>query len=46
MPINRQQLEPLLRDGIKLGTTQLRLNTRKLGKEWKKVLEEVVKEIR
>jgi transcription-repair coupling factor (superfamily II helicase) len=43
MQFNRQQLEPLLEDGIKLGTTQLCLNPKRLGGEWREVLEEVVR---
>jgi len=45
MPFNRQKLEPLLRDGIKIGITQLTLNPKRLGKEWQKVLEEVLRRI-
>jgi transcription-repair coupling factor (superfamily II helicase) len=39
---DRQQLEPILRDGIKLGFSQLHLNPKRLGGEWPEVLEEVV----
>jgi len=39
---DKQQLEPL-KDGIKVGITQLRLNPKRLGKEWKEVLEEVLR---
>ncbi|MFC2002321.1 DEAD/DEAH box helicase, partial [Chloroflexota bacterium] len=42
MQFDRQKLEPILRDGVKLGTSQVRLSYKKLGKVWKKVLEEVV----
>ena len=52
MHFDRQQLEPFvkglgppLKDGIKLGLTQLRLHPRRLGKEWQKVLEEVVRRV-
>ncbi|MCK4388057.1 MAG: transcription-repair coupling factor, partial [Dehalococcoidia bacterium] len=45
MQFNRQQLEPFLKDGIKLGLSQLRLNPKRLGKEWQGVLEEVVRRI-
>lgn len=45
MPFNRQNLEPILRDGVKLGITQLTLNPKRLGGEWQKVLEEVLREI-
>ena len=46
MRFDRQKLSPVLRDGIKVGTTQLRLNRRWLGKEWKRVLEDILQEIR
>jgi transcription-repair coupling factor (superfamily II helicase) len=39
---DKQKLVPLLKDGVKVGTTQLRLNLKRLGKEWQGVLEEVV----
>jgi hypothetical protein len=45
MPFDKQKLEPLVRDGIKLGTTQLRLNPKRLGREWQKVLEEVLRKV-
>ncbi len=45
MPFDKQKLEPLVRDGIKLGTTQLRLHPKRLGKEWQKVLEEVLERV-
>ena len=37
-----KRLEPLLKDGIKVGSSQLRLNPKRLGGEWQKVLEEVL----
>jgi transcription-repair coupling factor (superfamily II helicase) len=43
MRFDREKLEPVLRDGIKLGTAQLRLQPRRLGKEWQAVLEEIVR---
>jgi len=54
LQLDKQQLEPYLKDGInpvrnsngvKLGLSQLRLNPKRLGKEWQRVLEEVVKKI-
>ena len=42
MRFDRQKLEPVLRDGIKLGVTQIRLNLRRLGRGWQKVLEEAL----
>jgi transcription-repair coupling factor (superfamily II helicase) len=32
-------------DGVKMGTSQLRLDLKRLGKEWQKLLEEVVRRI-
>jgi len=43
MPFDKQKLEPLVRDGIKLGTTQLRLHPKRLGQAWQQVLEEVLR---
>ncbi|MCL0053330.1 transcription-repair coupling factor, partial [Dehalococcoidales bacterium] len=43
MKFNKQKLELIFKNGIKVGTTQLRLNLRQLGSEWQKVLEEVVR---
>ncbi len=45
MRFDRQKLEPVLKDGIKAGTYQLRLNPKRLGKDWQKVLEEVVRKV-
>ena len=42
MHFNKQQLEPLVKDGVKVGLTQLRLNPKRLGGEWQQVLEEVL----
>jgi transcription-repair coupling factor (superfamily II helicase) len=42
MQFDRQQLEPFIKDGIKVGLTQLRLNPKRLGSEWREVLEEVL----
>ncbi|MFC1941118.1 transcription-repair coupling factor [Chloroflexota bacterium] len=46
MRFDRQKLEPILKDGIKAGFTQLRLHPKRLGTQWQEVLEEVLKEIR
>jgi transcription-repair coupling factor (superfamily II helicase) len=42
MHFDKQKLAPLARDGIKIGLTQVRLNHKLLGKQWRKVLEEVL----
>jgi transcription-repair coupling factor (superfamily II helicase) len=42
MGFDKQKLEPILKDGIKVGITQITLNPKKLSGEWKKVLEEVL----
>ncbi len=44
LQFDKHKLEPL-RDGIKVGTTQLRLNPKRLGNEWQEVLEEVVERV-
>ena len=44
MQFDRKKLEPV-RDGIKLGLSQLRLNPKRLGKEWQKVLEETLRNV-
>jgi len=40
---DKQKLQPVLRDGVGVAVTQLRINRRRLGKEWKKVLEDVLR---
>jgi len=42
---DRQKLEPVLRDGIKVSPTQLRLNPKRLGGEWQEVLEEMLRRL-
>jgi transcription-repair coupling factor (superfamily II helicase) len=42
MPFDQRKLQPLVRDGIKLGVTHLYINPKRV-KDWQKVLEEVVK---
>jgi len=46
IPFNRQQLEPILKDGVKVGFTQLRLNPKRLGDKWQQVLEAVLRRVR
>ncbi|TET42108.1 MAG: transcription-repair coupling factor, partial [Dehalococcoidia bacterium] len=41
MQFNKQKLEPV-RDGIKLGLSQLRINPKRLGDGWQRVLESLV----
>ena len=43
MHFDRDKLATLSSADIKLGLTQLRINTRRPGREWQKVLEEVVR---
>ncbi|HEY40825.1 MAG TPA: transcription-repair coupling factor [Dehalococcoidia bacterium] len=40
---NRQKLEPVLRDGIRLGKNQIGLSRRRLGREWREVLVDVLR---
>ena len=42
MHFDRQKLEPVLGGGIKFGLKQIRLDYKHLGKEWQRVLEELL----
>jgi transcription-repair coupling factor (superfamily II helicase) len=42
LPFDREMLSGLLRDGIEVGRTQIRLDYKKFFRKWKQVLEEVV----
>ncbi len=42
-PFDRQKLEPVIRDGVRVGHTQISLNLRRLGSRWKEVLEGTLK---
>jgi transcription-repair coupling factor (superfamily II helicase) len=41
---DRQKLEPALRDGIRVGNNQLGFDRRRLGREWRDVLVDVLKQ--
>jgi len=45
LPFDKQKLEPILRDEVAVGRTQIRIGYRKLGRKWKGVLEGVMKGI-
>jgi len=45
LQFDKQQLEPILKDGIKVGTSQLGLNPKRFGGEWQQVLERVLEKI-
>jgi hypothetical protein len=45
MHFEKQKLAPFLKDGIKVGLTQLRLNPRRFGDRWREVLEEIVRRV-
>jgi transcription-repair coupling factor (superfamily II helicase) len=45
MQPNRQKLIPFYRYGIKIGITQVIINLKRLGKEWQKILEDIVKSV-
>jgi hypothetical protein len=45
LPFDRQKLEPIIRDGIRVGNMQIVLNLRRVGKEWKEMVERVVGEV-
>ncbi|MFC1904429.1 transcription-repair coupling factor [Chloroflexota bacterium] len=40
---DRERLAPILKDGIRIGFNQLRLNPKQLGGKWQQVLEEILK---
>ncbi|MCJ7769134.1 MAG: DEAD/DEAH box helicase, partial [Dehalococcoidales bacterium] len=42
MRFDKKKLEPILREGIKFGLIQLKLDYKKLGSKWREVLEEVL----
>ena len=42
MRFDKARLEKLARDGVMPGLTQVRLDYKKLGKNWREVLEEVL----
>ena len=42
LQFDKQKLEPILKEGIKVGVTQLRLDLKRLGRGWQKVLEEML----
>ncbi len=44
-PFDRRKLAPLLRDGIRVGSTQIALNPKRIGERWKEVLGEVVEKV-
>jgi transcription-repair coupling factor (superfamily II helicase) len=46
MQFNKQKLAHFLREGIKIGNSQLRMNLRQPGKGWQKVLEEILGEMK
>jgi transcription-repair coupling factor (superfamily II helicase) len=45
LQVNRQKIIPFYRYGIKVGITQVIINLKRLGKEWQKILEDIVKSI-
>ena len=42
LPFDRQKLEPMVKDGVRVGHTQISLNLRRLGSKWKEVVEELL----
>jgi hypothetical protein len=46
MRFEKQKLEPVLKDGVKVGITQLRLTPKRLGSSWRQVLEDIISKIR
>jgi transcription-repair coupling factor (superfamily II helicase) len=42
LELDSKKLAPVLQDGIKAGRRQMRLDPKRLGREWQKILEEVL----
>jgi transcription-repair coupling factor (superfamily II helicase) len=45
LEFNRQRLMPFFRYGVKIGLTQIIINLKNLGKEWQKVLEDIIRAV-
>jgi transcription-repair coupling factor (superfamily II helicase) len=45
LQVNRQKMGPFYRYGTKVGITQLIVNIKRIGKDWQKILEDMVKAI-
>ncbi len=45
LQFDKQKLQLALRDGIRVGRSQLRLDLKRLGKKWQKVLEEIMQKV-
>jgi transcription-repair coupling factor (superfamily II helicase) len=43
LPFDSLKLAPLMRDGITIGRTQIRINYKKIGRAWKGVVEQLLK---
>jgi len=43
LPFDKEKLESVIEDGITVGRTQIKIDYKKLGRAWKRVLEEVIK---
>ena len=46
LPFNEEQLSGVIRQGVEVGRTQIRIDYKRLGRQWKRVLEEVVGALR
>jgi transcription-repair coupling factor (superfamily II helicase) len=45
LPFDRQKLEPVIKDGVRVGHMQISLNLRRLESKWKEVLEEILDKV-
>jgi len=45
LQFNRQKLMPFFRYGVKIGITQVIINLKNVGKDWEKVLEDMIKSV-
>ncbi len=44
LPFDRQKLEAFIRDGVRVGHTQISINLRRVGKEWRELVESILHE--
>jgi transcription-repair coupling factor (superfamily II helicase) len=45
LTVNKQKLIPLYRFGLKIGLSQVSMNLKRSGKDWQKVLEDLIKSV-
>ena len=45
LPFDRQKPEPVIRDGVRVGHTQISLNLRRLGNKWKEMVGDILHKV-